>query len=76
MACPSDPRSTSSAVERSTSATVHQVSILRPKKRVIEHPPPQLHFEAKLLSLDSDVTPLTSGNSKDQAAESEGSDWV
>jgi hypothetical protein len=47
-----------------------------PKKRVIEHPPPQLHFEAKLLSLDSDVTPLTSGNFKDQAAESEGSDWL
>src|SRR5271154_5536798 len=31
MACPSDPHSTSSALERSTSAIVHQVSILRPK---------------------------------------------
>src|SRR5437868_4138731 len=39
-----------------------------PKQRVIEHSAPT--------PLRSDVTPLTSGNFKDQAAGSKRSDWV
>jgi len=58
MAYPSDPHSTSSAFERSTSARVHQVSILPPQNSGSSSipPPTPLRSKASLfdgMSLDS-----------------------